>query len=240
MMSFREFIYIETGRKYDIYQLGKSLPVEPDGELLRLFGEYRRHGTRPFYIEGDYEKRYMGVLDKVLYTDIPFFVNNVTDNNLRLMSAIVGTLANSSIPRVQVKSLCNDWAIGAEKLYQLLFVMEHVNLINVVRYPNDTKSRSVGAKMLFSDPCAYWVMNADMGTEREAFVAYCFLQAGYEVCAMKDEKCGDFVVSHGSEKITLEIGGESKKTKGADFVMRDNTDYPAGKAIPFWPLAMMW
>lgn len=240
MMSFREYLYIETGITYDTYQLGKNIPLEPDGELLRLFSQYRKHGTRPFYQEGDYEKRYMGVLEKVLYTDIPFFVNNVTDNNLRLMSAIIGTLANSSVPRVQVKSLCNDWGIGAEKLYQLLFVMEQVGLINVVRLQNDTKARSVGAKMLFSDPCAYWVLNADAGTEREAFVVFCFLQSGHEVAAIRDEKTGDFEISRNGEKNTLEVGGENKKSKGADFVIRDNTDYPAGKAIPLWLLAMMW
>lgn len=240
MMSFREYVYIETGRKYNVYRLGESMPADPDSELLRLFGEYRRYGTRPFYQEGDYEKRYMGVLDKVLYTDIPFFVKNVSDNNLRVMSAVVGTLANSSVPRVQVKSLCNDWGIGAEKLYQLLFVMEQVGMINIVRFKNDTKARSVGAKMLFSDPCAYWVLHADRGTEREAFVVFCFLQAGYTVYASRDETKGDFEIMHDSAAFTVEIGGESKKTKGADWVMRDNTDYPAGKSIPLWPLSMMW
>lgn len=239
-MSFREYLYIETGKKYSTYQLGKAVPVQPDSELLHLFGAYRKHGTRPFYQEGDYERRHMGVLEKVLYTDIPFFVKTLTDNNLRLMSAIVGTLANSSIPRLQVKSLCNDWGIGAEKLYQLLFVMEEVDLINIVRFQNDKKARSVGAKMLFADPCAYWVLNADKGTEREAFVAFCFLQAGFSVSAIRDETKGDFIISNNAGQITIEIGGEKKKTKGADYVMRDNTDYPAGKAIPLWLLAMMW
>ncbi len=240
MLSFREYLYIETGNTYNRYSLGGSIPLNPDGEILRLFNQYRKHGTRPFYLEGDYDKRFMGVLEKTIYSDIPFFLKNVTDNNLRLLSAIVGTLANSSVPRVQVKSLCSDWGIGAEKLYQLLFVMEQVKMINILRVQNDTKARSVGAKMLFADPCAYWVLNADKGTEREAFVVFCFLQAGYNVNAVKDERKGDFVVSNNEDSFVIEVGGENKKTKGADFVMRDNTDYPAGKAIPLWLLAMMW
>lgn len=240
MMSFREFLHIETGKSYATYHLGGELPVAPDGEILRLFNQYRKHGTRPFYQEGDYEKRFLGVLDKAIYTDIPFFLNNITDNNLRLMTAVIGTLAKSSVPRIHVTSLCNDWGIGAEKLYQLLFVMEQVKLINVVRLLNDTKARSVGAKMLYSDPCAYWVLNADKGTEREAFVVFCLLQAGYEVYAMKDEKKGDFSITTSDESFTIEVGGEKKISKGADWVIRDNTDFPAGKAIPFWLLAMMW
>lgn len=241
LMSFREFLFLETGKSYSVYHLGDSfLPVEPDAELLNLFRDYRSHGTRPFYQDGDFAVRYMAVMDKVLNNDIPFFLPGVTDNNLRLMRAIVGTLSNSSIPRVQVSSLCSDWGIGAEKLYQLLFVMEGVRLLKIVRYANDIRSRSTGAKMLFTDPCAYAVLNADIGTEREAYVVHCFTQTGYAVSAMRDEKKGDYIAERDHATLTLEVGGKSKLHKESDFVLRDNTDYPAGNAIPFWLIGMMW
>ena len=241
LMSLREFIHLETGKVLPLFRLGDAeLPAQPDAELLSLFRRYRQLGTRPFYQQGDYEARYMAVMDKVLNTDIPFFLPSVTDNNLRLMRAIVGTLATSSVPRVQVTSLCNDWGIGAEKLYQLLFVMEQVGLLRVVRYQGDTKAKSVGAKMLFADPCAYGVLHADEGTEREAYVAHCFAQAGYTVEAMREERQGDFVVSRDGQTVTLEVGGRRKKPKESDYVLRDNTDYPSAGALPFWLMGMMW
>lgn len=241
LMSFREYLYLETGHVYPKYELGEDLlPLQPDGGLLAHFLNFRKYGTRPFYQDGDFEARYMAVIDKVLNNDIPFFIPSVTDNNMRLMRAIVGTLSNSSIPRVQVSSLCADWGIGAEKLYQLLFVMESVGLLRIVRYPNDMKSRSVGAKMLFADPCAYYVLNADTDTEREAYIVQCFRAAGYSVYAMRDATKGDYMVSMGNESLTLEVGGKSKKPKEADFVLRDNTDYPVGNAIPLWLAGMMW
>lgn len=242
MMSFREYLYLETGVSYNKYEIGGNLPISPDAALLRAFNDYRAHGTRPFYQEGEYNKRYLGILDKVLYTDIPFFLPSVTDNNLRLMNAIIGTLSRNSIPRVQVTSLCTDWAIGAEKLYQLLFVMENVDLLSIIRYKNDIKARSTGAKILFSDPCAYHVLDADKGTEREAFVAFCFTQSGFKVNAIRDERKGDFIVTTYEQTLqyTVEVGGEKKKLKGADYVLRDNTDFPTSKSIPFWLLAMMW
>lgn len=241
LMSFREFLSIETGVTYSKYTLGDAvLPTQPDAELLNHFHNYRSYGSRPFYQEKDFEARYMAVLDKVLNTDIPFFLPSITENNLRAMRAIIGTLANSSIPRVQVTSLCTDWGIGADKLYQLLFIMESVELIRIVRLQNDTKARSVGAKMLFADPCAYHVLGTHEGTEREAYIAHCFCQAGYQVAAMRDEKKGDFVVTLGNTSTTLEVGGKNKKPKNADYVLRDNTDYPAGNAIPLWLAGMMW
>lgn len=47
---------------------------------------------------------------------------------------------------------------------------------------------------------------------------------------------GDFVVG----KKTLEIGGRHKTIKGADFVLRDDTDLPGKKSIPLWSLGMMY
>lgn len=241
LMSFREFLHLETGKVYGKYALGDTtLPVQPTAELLNLFQLYREHGTRPFYQEDDFEARYMAILEKNMDRDIPFFVPSITDNNLRVMRAIIGSLSNSSIPRVQVSSLCADWSVGAEKLYQLLFVMEEIELLRVVRYPNDTKARSTGAKMFFGDPCAYHVLQADAGTEREAYIANCFTQSGYTISAMRDEKKGDFSVKLDDKEYVLEVGGKSKTPKSADFVMRDNTDYPAGNAIPLWLIGMMW
>ena len=241
LMSFREFLYLETGQIYPKYKLGDTiLPTQPDAELLNHFLNYRSYGTRPFYQEKDFEARYMAIIDKILNNDIPFFLPSISENNLRVMRAIIGTLANSPIPRVQVTSLCSDWGIGAEKLYQLLFVMESVDLLKIVKYPNDTKARSTGAKMLFADPCAYKVLNADQGTEREAYTVHCFSRAGYEINAMKDEKKGDYVITKDHVSQTLEVGGKNKNPKEADYVLRDNTDYPVGNAIPFWLMGMMW
>lgn len=118
--------------------------------------------------------------------------------------------------------------------------MESVDLLKIVRYPNDTKARSTGAKMLFADPCAYKVLNADQGTEREAYTIHCFSRAGYEINAMKDEKKGDYVITKDHVSQTLEVGGKNKNPKEADYVLRDNTDYPVGNAIPFWLMGMMW
>lgn len=241
LMSFREFLYLETGNVYSRYKLGDpEIPMQPDTEILNHFRNYRSHGTRPFYQDDDFQARYIAVMDKVFCNDIPFFLPNVSENNLRVMRAIVGTLSNSSIPRIQVRSLCADWGIGAEKLYQLIFVMEHIGLLRIVRLQGETKARSIGAKMLFADPCAYSVLEADQGTEREAYVVNCFVQAGYSVNAMRDEQKGDYIVHNGSDTISIEIGGKNKKFKSANFVFRDNTDYPAANAIPFWLAGMMW
>ena len=83
---------------------------------------------------------------------------------------------------------------------------------------------------------------------REAFVTVLLQEAGYTVNASKVETDGDFVISKNigglnlgtSPKIKIEVGGKDKVLKNSDWVIRDNTDYPGGKAIPLWLIAMGW
>jgi len=245
LQSFREYLYLKNGVELpvcDPFAEKLDLPVTPTPELLSAFRSYRTNGTRPFFSEGDFEERLLAILDKTLYSDIPFFLPNVTDGNLRLMKAITGTLAQASIPRLQVRSLCADWGIGADKLYRLLEVMESVGLLRIVRMERDTKAKSVGAKIFFSDPAFYEVLHGDRGTAREALVAALCAEAGWTVEASKDEENGDFVITRGgrdgSRRLTIEVGGSSKRIKAADRVIRDDLDHPGGKAVPLWLLGM--
>jgi predicted AAA+ superfamily ATPase len=243
-LSFREFYFLETKVLPPIHDPFISLsriPIEPAPALLDAFRMYRSIGTRPFYGEGDFQDRLFAILDKTLYSDVPFFLPGITDGNLRLMKAIVGTLAHAAIPRLHVRSLCADWAIGSDKLYQVLEVMESVGVLRIIRIENDTKAKSVGEKLFFADPALYSALNGDIGTAREALVAALCANAGWSVEAARDERDGDFIISRpsGSGKMMkhrIEVGGRTKKPKHADFVIRDDVDYPAGNSIPLWLL----
>lgn len=140
--------FSETGRifpAFDPFSEEVDASVTPTSDILMAFRKYRTMGTRPFYAEGNFEDRFLAVLDKTLYADIPFFLPNVTDGNLRLMKAIIATLAASPIPRLKVNSLCADWGIGANKLYQILEVMESVEVLRIIRAEHDTKAKSLEA-----------------------------------------------------------------------------------------------
>ncbi len=244
-LSFREFLFLETGKEFPVlnpFSGMLNIHVVPTPEILAAFRKYRAMGTRPFYAEGNFEDRLLAVLDKTLYADIPFFLPNVTDGNLRLMKAITGTLAASPIPRLKVTSLCADWGIGADKLYQILEVMESVGVLRIIRIEHDTKAKSVGAKLFFSDPAMYTALKGNPGTAREALVASLCAEAGWTVEASRDETQGDFVISQRQEGISvrIEVGGSGKKRKHSDFVVRDDIDLPGANTIPLWMLGMMY
>ena len=122
---------------------------------------YLREGARPIFLEGNYAERLLNIIEKTLYADVPFFLPQSSEGNLRLMNAIIGGLARSPVPRLAVRSLCADWGIGAEKLYQILFVMESVGLLRIIRFENDAKARSVDrtsrARVLTSSSEMTWI-----------------------------------------------------------------------------------
>jgi hypothetical protein len=75
-------------------------------------------------------------------------------------------------------------------------------------------------------------------------VASLCADAGWTVEATRDETSGDFVISRGDDgeqrSLKLEVGGASKKRKSADFVIRDDIEFPGTNAIPLWLLGMCY
>ena len=152
------------------------------------------------------------------------------------MNAVIGYLAMASVPRLEVNSLCNEWAMGKEKLYQLLEAMQQAHLLRIVRRQNDTKMHSVGAKILLHEPAVYRFFGENRGTLREAYVAAAFAEAGQTLHAASRESDSDFVV--GSYRI--EVGGARKTRKQADYVVRDDIDLPSEGVLPMWLLGLQY
>ena len=241
LLSFREFLMLKLNREIDpIDPFNPSMPdvqvLIKEIPVLRLFREYLKGGFRPFFMEDSllYQEKVMNTVSKTMESDIPFLVPQITENHLRLMHAVVGYLAVSTVPTLQVNSLCREWGIGKEKLYQLLTAMERAHLIRIVRKRNDTQINSVGAKLLLHEPSVYTFFGKNEGTQREAYVATAFADAGYSLFAATKETDCDFMVND----IRVEVGGRTKKTKSADFVIRDNVDLPSGKSIPLWLIGL--
>lgn len=243
LLSFREFIFLETGENYPVYDFASpELPVQPDSKILALFRKYRESGTRPAYKAENVEDKAVSLMNKSFFADIPFFLETVTDDNLRLMKAIANTLLCSGSLKIPVRRLCTEWSIGAEKLYQLLRIMESSGIIKIIRAENDAKIMTAGSKLFLSDSCIYKAFCDDEGIEREAFVTMCFSQLGYEIEAAKANSSIIVTTSlrKGYNRYILDIDGNSKKTRQHDFLLKDNIDLPSGKIIPFWLLGMMW
>lgn len=241
-LSFREYLMLHLDHEIPVIN-----PWEPDQKLirkllreipvLRYFEDYLKRGFRPFFMEDPslYQEKVMNTVAKTMESDIPFIVPQISENHLRLMQAVIGHLALSSIPRLHVNNLCRDWSIGKLKLYELLAAMERCYLIRVIRREHDHKVNSTGAKLLLQEPAIYQFFGGNRGTLREAYVATAMTDAGYKVHATLDESDGDFVIDHRN----IEVGGPDKKAgPDTDFIIRDHLDVPSGRVRPMWLLGL--
>ena len=238
LMSFREYIAFVEGivvEPVNPFDIDKNILKQlKDININRLFKDYLNEGFRPIFVEKMYCERLKALIDKSIYHDVPFYVSSIQDNHLRVMSAVIGYLINSPVPTLNITSLCNEWNIGKEKLYNLLAVMEQAEILNIVKKKGKT-NQTRGAKIFFSDPSVYYCFNGNKGTAREAFVVT-MLKSNFKIYASKDEKECDFFLNN----TKIEIGGKNKKRKNADFVIMDNIDVPFGNKIPLWVCGMVY
>lgn len=241
LLSFREYIHLATGVKINeiespfTFDKEYIISLTKDIEILKLFKEYSSSGTRPFFLEGNFSEKMKNVLEKTLYNDIPYFLESVRDNHLRLMNAIISYLLYSKIPTINVDSMCKEWGVGKPKLYELMRIMEESELINIVHKERDFKVNSKGDKIFLSDPSYYYIYDGEIGNFREAFVVFALKEKG-NVYSIKNEKDGDFIFNG----IKIEVGGKNKKRKNSEFVIRDDLDLPIRNKIPLWVLGLLW
>ena len=241
LMSFREYLFLE----HDLHLNTINPFIEKDRaelikkisnfNIMKFFLDYLNEGIRPIYKEGEYCLRLKALLDKTIYSDIPFYVKSIQDNHLRLMNAIIGFLLNSPIPTLNISGMCRDWKVGKEKLYNLLEVMEKSELLNIVKKQGKSFFTK-GAKIFFSDPSYYYCFNGNVGNSKEAFFVMNIMEK-QEVFTSKNEKEYDFLLNNG---IKIEIGGKSKKIKNADFVICDDIDIPFKNRLPLWLMGFLW
>jgi predicted AAA+ superfamily ATPase len=241
LLSFREYLMLVLNDEIEVFDpfhppKGVVRKMLREINVLRHFKDYLDGGFRPFFLEDPrlYQEKVMNTLAKTMEADIPFLVPQITENHLRMMHAVIGYLAVSNVPTLQVNSLCNEWSMGKEKLYQLLDAMERAHLVRTIRKRHDTKINSVGAKLLLHEPAIYGFFGKNEGTRREAYVAAALTDAGHKVYAATDETECDFMVN----ELRLEVGGKTKRAKAADMVVRDAVDVPSGNVIPMWMLGL--
>lgn len=239
LLSFRDYVFLKEGLSLPVIDLLKTDRAAiqralDQGPVLHWFREYLCGGFRPFFLEGSYPERQLNIIEKTVFSDIPFLLTQTNENILRLGNAVIGMLATSSIPTLNMESTCRDWNVGKETFYNLLSALESLSLIRIVDYGKSSKSRTKGAKILLADPSHYAVLGGSMGNLRESYVVFELERRFGEVFASKDERKGDFV-SHG---MLFEVGGRNKKAKSANYVIRDDLEYPSPRQIPLWTMGL--
>jgi len=240
MLSFREYLMLKYNiniQKFNPYKLSDikiDFIIENKLNIIKDFNDYLAYGTRPFFLESttNYQDKLLNIIQKTIESDIPCLLPQINMNHLGFMNSVIGFLANSKNPTINIERQTSLWSIGKEKLYNLLNAMEKVHLIRIIKKQNDFKMYSKGEKIFLFDPTVYNLFNGNIGTLREAYTAAASIDSGHQFYALKNETVCDFIL----DNYKIEVGGRNKTIKNADYVIRDNLDVAYENVIPLWML----
>lgn len=245
--SFREYLYFRQDLKLCACGLEDLAKGNWSAEHLRsgrFFEDYLvSGGLLPFAIEEPDPFPFLeSIIEKVIARDIPSVVKLTVDelDHIRRLLRFVG---RAGVDGINYSSLSRNLGITKYKAEQYVHCLEMAFILhrvlpegtNVIREP----------KVLMAPPCRLLYRKPDdaIGGLREDFFVEMLRQAGIEFGYLKSTrgaKTPDYLVSGGSDKLVVEIGGKGKGREQFKGVKIDrklvfaHTDAPTGGRLPLF------
>jgi len=243
-LSFREFLSIEKGLKFDKLKLEDilkdSIALSSDlvfryDDLYGLFREYLVCGAYPFYIEGkkSFSKKLFNALDKVINEDIPS-LNKIEFSHIIIFKKLIFRLIEARKPfQVNIAKLSRELGISEPTLYTYLEILDKSKIVKSLKKYSKKISKKP-QKLLFSNTNILYSYakefdkEVEIGTVREIFFVNCFENIFYS--DIGDFKVGDYI---------FEIGGKNKGFKQIQdikksFVVADIDYTIEERRVPLW------
>ena len=250
VLSFREFLELESGFKFDAVTLEDILvnhstlasDVLSKVKPLVYFEDYLNHGAYPFYKDGaeSYLHKLLLATTQVLTTDLPA-IYNIDYEKINSLKKMMVMLCQSEPFDINISKLCGAVELNQKTLYKYLSILEAGGLIRIL----GAKSNGVS---IISKPEKLYLDNTNLfgifckapkeGTIRETFFAS---QLSYEH-GLNYPKNGDFIVN---EEATFEVGGRGKTNKQIKnvhnaYVVSANIEIGSMNKIPLWLFGFLY
>ena len=249
-LSFREFLELKIGKKFDFFSLEDILNdhiriaqvitkwIKP----LEHFKEYLRYGYYPFYFEAknNYCIKLEETINTVIESDLPI-IFNIEPSNIHKLKQLCAYICNSKPYELNLTSLSKKIGINRKTLYQYIYYLTLGNVFS--RLEAKAKGDNVftkPAKLYLNNPnlnnC--YCQNSDIGTIREEFFLN-MVSLDYKILY---PKIGDFLVDN---KYIFEIGGKNKsfeqiKDIKNSFIAADDIEVGFGNKIPLWLFGFLY
>jgi hypothetical protein len=250
-LSFREFLYLETGIEIPVQTLAELIAnhTEISGEILQqfqplpLFEKYLKVGAYPYYKENEpsYYHKVMKTINLMIEVDI-MAVENLRYETIVKFKKLLKAIATSVPFTPNITKLSEHIGLSRNSLVESIKTLSKVGVIQEL-YKDAT---GIGAltkpeKLLLNNTNLIYVLgseNANIGNIRETFFVN-QLSCNHKVnLALK----GDFLID---QKFTFEVGGKNKTKKQISgvknaFIAKDNIEVGFGNIIPLWMFGLLY
>lgn len=246
-LSFREYLYFRTGKKFPLIPFRKLLSDHRTianrlgliPRLLGYFEDYLDHGYYPFSLSapGAFPDKVMNMIDKTIIHDIAAFYQLKTQH-LHIFKKMLYFLSTSSPGTVNVHHLAVSLRIDDKTALHYLTILKETGLIRtLLSHKSGAALVRKPEKIYLDNPSLYSALSQALGkqvmigTVRESFFLSSLENSGQNV--WYGESMGDFQVGHQR----FEIGGQHKKAVSSQknlFTVKDNLLIGAHHTIPLY------
>ena len=243
-MSFREYLYFETGIKYAKYQLKELISngfKESIEKPIYHFNRYLIKGYYPFYQEEDFELKLMSVINTILEVDLiqHLDLKPATAAKLKMLLQII----SESVPfKPNLSKIADLTQISRSLLPDYLNYLERAGLI-IAANSNTKGVQSLGKpdKIYLNNTNLSAVLvgqnNVNLGNARETF----FISQTKVIHEVKIPEKGDFII----DNFIFEVGGKSKKQKQIQniphsYIVKDDLEFAQSNIIPLWHFGFLY
>lgn len=249
-LSFREFIFFTTGKKFSPVTIGDikdhnidlSYTITENFRPLSEFSKYLKSGYLPFFIEG--EDTYFLKLGQIINTIVDTDLAYITGYNAGTSSKIkklLGVLAESVPFKPNIAAIARKLDLSRDSVYQYISLLNDARLLNNLNIEGKGVSTLQKPEKLFleNSNLAYTLTeNPNKGNLRETFILNQLLNAGLEVSY---PSTGDFFTN----EIIIEVGGKRKsayqvKHHGNYLIAADDIESGAGYKVPLWLFGFLY
>ncbi|DAB32472.1 MAG TPA: AAA family ATPase [Sulfurospirillum sp. UBA11407] len=244
VLSFREFLELETNEKFEALSLQDILTNHTllATEILSkvkpfvYFEEYLKNGAYPFYTTSktSYIQKLLNASMQILETDLPM-IYTIDHDKINSLKKMMIMLCQSEPYDINISKLCGAVELNQRTLYKYLWILQAAGLIRILGAKSSGVSIISKPEKLYLDNTNLFSIfcdSAKVGTIRETFFAS---SVSYKH-KISYPKSGDFIID---EKYTFEIGGKDKNIKQIKYVedayiVADDIEIGINNKIPLW------
>lgn len=250
VMSFREFLELETGERFEPVSLESLLADHVDIAMavkerikpLEQFRKYLQYGAYPFYKNGlgGYPEKLAQVINQTIESDLSQ-IYRIKPDKLDALKKLLVVICRSEPFELNVTKLAAAIGVSRVTLYDYLRYLQTGSLIRIVQGAGAGVRKVARHDKLYPDnPNLMRVLcsAAKEGTIREVFAAS---MLDYKHTVYHAERA-DFLVD---DRWHFEIGGPSKgSAQIADaeegYLFVDAREVGFARTIPLWMLGMIY
>ncbi len=249
VLSLREFVELETGKKFRSYTLQEIMEGHFDiaSEIMKeirpleQFTNYMAYGCYPFYRESlaDYPQKLLEVINLTIDSDLAT-IYNIDASKLDKLKKIIYMLCVTKPYEMNVSKLSASVGASWVTLVKYLESLDGGSLMHIVRQGKGMRVVNKPDKLLLDNPNLFTILcaSADIGSVRESFFVS-QVRLGHQVHYYDK---GDFLVN---DTFAFEVGGASKTDAQLDgnihgYVAADDIEAGYENKIPLWLFGFLY